>query len=249
MTRLPARRAFTLVELLVVISIIALLIALLLPALKQARAATLSAACLGNLRQMGIAMNGYMSDNDGYMPVRLYSTTYAETALRESTWMRELWPYAMNNNDRPNKKGDQARYEGTVMNCPVDSDVSPVYSFNRPYSLNTRLPNDSTSNPTKRGKPIGDDQNVTSNLYGIAMPAGVVLLTEQHAFRGGGINDWRWTAHTSNYYGHANMEMTLHHTGQSSNMLFIDGHAESLTETDIPLDTFFAGGPTFWQGK
>ncbi len=242
MTQIPSRRAFTLIELLVVVSIIALLMALLLPALKQARATAWSAACLSNLRQMGIAIQSYAMDNNGYMPVRLYSKTYSETDLRESAWPREIWPYAMGNNDKPPKKNRGDLYEDTVLNCPVESAVKADTSFNRPYSLNTRLHKES-------GGPIHQSQNTTADIHRIASPAAVVLLTEQHMFRGGGINDWRWANYTSNYYGHHHVEMTLHHPGATSNTLFIDAHAENLNEEEIPFDTFFGGGPEFWQGR
>src|SRR5438874_8539928 len=62
------RRAFTLVELLVVIGIIAVLISVLLPALKMAREQALSAQCLANLRQCGQALYMYANQNRGFFP-------------------------------------------------------------------------------------------------------------------------------------------------------------------------------------
>ncbi|MGF1633396.1 MAG: prepilin-type N-terminal cleavage/methylation domain-containing protein [Phycisphaerae bacterium] len=70
-------RGFTLVELLVVIAIIALLIAILLPTLSRANEAARTVSCLSNLRQLGTANVGYMSEYDGwYVPGRQWNPDF-----------------------------------------------------------------------------------------------------------------------------------------------------------------------------
>jgi prepilin-type N-terminal cleavage/methylation domain-containing protein len=115
------RRAFTLVELLVVIGIIALLVAILLPTLGKAREAAHRAACLSNLRQVSIAFRFYAMNNRDQVPLGYRAKTKQFDSMVFSATSKRLvlfgWLYQAGLMTPPQ-----------VFFCPSNNDPQSMYN-------------------------------------------------------------------------------------------------------------------------
>ena len=120
----PPGRAFTLIELLVVIAIIAILAALLLPALAKAKQRGYRAVCISNLHQQGVAFQIYSGDNRNKLPDLRYPP-YAPAATPPTAV--GLWPWDVSTN-----LTDELISDGCTRNvfyCPAYSDFNSGYTW------------------------------------------------------------------------------------------------------------------------
>ncbi len=134
------RSGFTLIELLVVVAVIAILLAILLPALRKAGVLTKRIACQSNLKQIAVAWNMYLEDNDGLF----YQAGNGNVLYGGWTGCQSPSPRPLNNYfNMPLVIGEQANIltveennEAKVFYCPADrGGVAPYAPVTKAYNL------------------------------------------------------------------------------------------------------------------
>jgi len=236
--RPPARaaaRAFTLVELLIVIGIIAVLAGLLLTVRNRASDQAAKAQCVNNLRQIAMAMTMYAQDNDQAFP---FSAPLGQAQAKEDWvhWQGANPDQAINNSALAKyvrAKGDAYQ---TLMRCPSDEWSNHKNPYFYSYSMNYLLSSD-------RGKagPTGPTPRVSN----INHPSEKIIVAEENELT---INDGLWAP--GNYTDASKASWTVqwdylsvrHDTRKAEystptqgvlpekakrgNVAFVDGHAD-----------------------
>lgn len=143
------RRAFTLVELLVTLAVIAILIALLLPALGGARRASQRIECINNLKQWSLGMRGFLDDHQEFFPREnavdeINSWYLATVTTNNDIWYNAL-PVQMGTRplaDYASLAADQGDFyiRNSGFHCPVARFTSLAETYpNFSYAMNSKL--------------------------------------------------------------------------------------------------------------
>jgi prepilin-type N-terminal cleavage/methylation domain-containing protein/prepilin-type processing-associated H-X9-DG protein len=225
---------FSLIELLVVISIIVLLISILLPALGKARASSQMVQCKSNLRQISIAWQTYFADSKDFCPGAHYDYNYGVT--NEYTRWYSIPAYYMGLISAPGNVAWYTKFPVQfgaygVFRCPSDSTIGNDGYTHPNYGFNGIL-----HYPSETYSPVL--ASVRSGLDGLKIasvkrPSTMMMLGDSAnnsygAFGGPGysyrISRWFDGGHPYDGPAYSNR-----HLGQTINYQFVDGHGDSRT--------------------
>jgi len=221
-----AKRGFTLIELLAVIGIVAVVAAILFPAIQNIRARAMMVTSISNLRQLGAAGLLYPSDNDGFYP---------EGAFPGIRWHNQLYPYVGEN---PDVFKDPAGYN---MNSWVKFYDDRELPFD--YGYNAHV------NPYP-GSPLGDNPNLVgprtiySEVERSSLPWMHTIVSQN--------NFVHWTfSLTEDQTGKDGHRQAFdpRHSGVG-NVLWLDGHVSSHTYAEyMEMADAAGGGRNFCTGR
>ncbi|MFZ2656597.1 MAG: prepilin-type N-terminal cleavage/methylation domain-containing protein [Victivallales bacterium] len=216
--------SFTLIELLVVIAIIAILAAMLLPALKGAKDMSKRSVCTSNLKQIGLGMMSYIGDSDGFFPAK----AHWPNNLQEDGYIGAI----------PNGwLGLQRRPVG-ILACPASNLI--VRDYFADYGLNSAT----GSSPVDPG--LNYAQNRWKKLGQVKMPDKVMYCIDSIAW-----DDFRYTGRDVYQYlssgGACPGGSDPRHSGRAM-ILYIDGHVELINVYDKSVFPTAATGDVF-SGK
>ena len=222
------RRGFTLIELLVVISIIAVLVGLLLPALAGVRGAARVSTCLSNQRQLGIAIHAYAHDYESHIPASPALPAPPPLSTPGLTLDRmsgaTIWMGAFYTGHGLLLKNYTR--EPHVFFCPGDDTFAEQEQIPLIGTPNLALSSYAYRNLQQTSR--GWVHDLGHNTAGL--PARALLMDGNTAILGGG-----WLNHTN-------------HGGDPVNVLYLDGHARSVSDPEGLLTVTAASPGSFFSG-
>lgn len=171
------RWTFSLVELLVVVAIIALLAALLVPGAKLVREAALGTKCASNIRQLGLGLTAYASDNEGFLP-----NTYNNVVTPAYRWTEQIAIYVEASRRDNGISSTSVRLTNWVLaGCPSYKQSAGYAVWDVGYGMNglLNLPTDNNSSDTRD---IANNRYQLFVLASVTNPGTRTLLADSPTF-------------------------------------------------------------------